>query len=168
MRVLAPLVLLCFACATTEVAEQGERPPAIPKAKWVEEKPLGEDAAKTKLPLPKGADATERVEAIEEGAAAPFAGVVVNEARALRDAQFRIAYPGMRERYEADRGVFSAHRLFYETQLAQAEDEVSKLQPSWWDEHKGDLAFVGGFILGAALTAGAAVTMFELGVLAAP
>jgi hypothetical protein len=70
---------------------------------------------------------------------------------------FKIRYRELRTNYVADRKVFAAHRELYETRLELADKAIQKLQPSWWDQHKTELGVLGGFILGAGMTASIAI-----------
>lgn len=163
MRPLALVLVLAVAsgCATTPVVPQ----PLISASKVVETKPLPPDPSLE--PLPNGTPAGEWVEALESascldkegkavsGAPSPCParpGILSSEARAARDALFRIRYPELRRMYEADRELWAAHRALYEERIATAQDELKKAQPNWWQQHGPALGMVGGFIVGAAMT----------------
>lgn len=120
------------------------------------------------LPLPEGLapESEKMVVPIEEGMCDPqdgatytkpcpeFSGIAVSEARAVRDGFYRIQYEELRTRYEADRGVWAAHRTLYETQLERDLDEIKRLQPSWWEQHDGQVMGAIGFGIGAAIVLG--------------
>jgi hypothetical protein len=82
----------------------------------------------------------------------PQSGLLVSEARAARDAMFRIRYPELRRTYEADRQVWAAHRELYEAQVAADREEIERLQPTWWTQNGFAIGTAAGFILGAAVT----------------
>jgi hypothetical protein len=163
MRPLALVLVTVVAagCATAPVVPQ----PLISAKQVVEAKPLPPDPALE--PLPNGTPAGEWVEALEAascldkaGKALPGApspcparsGIASSEARAARDALFRIRYPELRRMYEADRELWGAHRALYEERIATAEEELKKAQPNWWQQHGPALGMVGGFVVGAAMT----------------
>lgn len=79
-------------------------------------------------------------------------GILVSEARANRDALYRIRYEELRRTVEADRRVWSAHRELYEAQVAADREEIERLQPSWWETHDLEIGVAAGLILGAAVT----------------
>jgi len=79
-------------------------------------------------------------------------GIFVSEARANRDAIYRIRYREMRDTYRADRQVWSAHRELYEAQVAADREEIARLQPTFWEQHDGEILATLGVIVGAALT----------------
>jgi len=78
-------------------------------------------------------------------------GVFVSEARANRDVIYRIRYREMRRSYEADRQVWSAHRELYEAQIAADRDEIENLQPTWFEQHDGEIMAAVGVVVGAAI-----------------
>ena len=79
-------------------------------------------------------------------------GLFVSEARANRDAIYRIRYREMRDTCRADRQVWSAHRELYEAQVAADRGEIARLQPTFWELHDGEILATVGVIVGAALT----------------
>lgn len=87
-----------------------------------------------------------------EGPCPLESGVMVSEARANRDALYRIRYRELRDTYEADRRVWSAHRELYEAQLALDQKNIARLQPSWWEKNDATISAVLGIFLGAATT----------------
>lgn len=124
----------------------------MPQAHRVEEQPLPPDPAQEKLP--DGVPVGDWVEPLEAGSCAqapatcpPRSGIVVSEARAARDALYRIRYPELRRTFEADRQVMKAHRELYEERLRHADLAIQKLQPGWWQRHGSSIAFIGGFLL---------------------
>ena len=87
-----------------------------------------------------------------EGPCPDQSGIVVSEARANRDAIYRIRYTELRRTYEADRQVWAAHRELYEAQVAADREEIERLQPTWWEQHDGEILAALGVIVGAAVT----------------
>lgn len=102
------------------------------------------------VPLPEGIPDDQRVEAIEQGVAAPFPGVLMGEGRAARLSLVSTGYDEMRVLYEQDKKVWTAQRELYETRLALADKAIHDLQPSWWTQHAFSLGLVGGLTLGVA------------------
>lgn len=160
MRWLLPLVLLLWGCATTH----GALPPTISAARRVELEPLPPDPSTEALPAstPPG-DWVRAQEAGEcwnaQGTVRPDAGlpcpaqagILSSEARAARDALYRIRYRELRQRYEADRTVHGAQREVYETRLRLADERIRELQPTWWQQHGPVILFGAGLVLGTAI-----------------
>lgn len=163
MKPLALVLVLVVAsgCATTPMVPQ----PLIAAEKAVEAKPLPPDPALEALPA--GTPVGDWVEALEAascldkaGKALPGApspcparsGIASSEARAARDALYRIRYPELRRMYEADRQLWGAHRELYEERVRTGAEELKKAQPNWWQQHGPALGVVGGFVVGAAMT----------------
>lgn len=159
--VLVPFVLA--GCATTSTAYVPTV--AITPEKRVEMRPLPPDPAKEALP--PGTPQTDWVEPLEaagcldkagkavSGASSPCparSGLLSSEARASRDALFRLRYPELRQTFEADRAVWAAQRDLYETRLEQADTALKKAEPGWFQEHALQLGVIGGFVLGAGMT----------------
>lgn len=110
-------------------------------------------------PLPSNTPRADFVEPVEVGMTATRSGILVSEARAFRDAQYRIRYRELRLNYEADRQVWVVQRELYETRLTQAEEALRAQQPTWIDRHALELGFFGGFVLGTVgVLAAAALT----------
>jgi len=99
------------------------------------------DAANTSYPLIKGSSA-------------PVNGLLVTEEKAARILRLKAAYDELRSLYESDRTVFKQNRLIYEERIQAANAEIARLAPSWWDDNKGTIGFIGGIVLGAAVTVG--------------
>lgn len=81
-------------------------------------------------------------------------GILVSEERAWRDGMYRIKYRELRRFFEADRSVWDIHRELYETRLMLGDQEIQRLQPSWWDNNKFQFGVVGGLALGIATSVG--------------
>lgn len=143
------------------------RPPVsytIPERRWIEAEPLPADVATE--PLPGPVHGLESDVAPYEPGLVPgdegyvdWTGLVVSEARARRDALYRIRYRELRAFYEADRRVWVAHREAYETRLQLAADRILSLEPSWWDQHDGEILGILGAVLGAAAVIGIAAAL---------
>lgn len=156
--------MLLIGCATAHL----QIPPTVPigPAHRPEERALPPDPAQE--PLPGNADARQDwVEPLEAGscanaAGAPVAGasrpcpvragILMGEGRAARDGLYRIRYVELRRFIEADRMVWGAQRVLYETRLVQADQALRDAQPTWLQVHAGELGIAGGFVLGAGLT----------------
>ena len=156
------LLVLLVGCAGTSAVS----PVQISLSK-VEEDPLPADPGQYKVP--KGVDPTEWAQDLEaatcidgKGNVAPNAGQpcpsqsgeLLSEAKALKLAQYAIAYPELRRIFESDRRVWSAQRTLYEDEIKQDEAALEKERPDWWEQHKFEVGVIGGFILGSAATIG--------------
>lgn len=106
------------------------------------------------VPLERGQCVSEDGSRVAPGPCPDWSGIAVSEARAARDALYRISYTELRRLYEADRQVWAAHRELYEAQIREDRKEIERLQPDWWERHDGTVIGVGAFIVGAALTVG--------------
>ncbi len=111
------------------------------------------------MKVPPGLPSEEWVKPIEKGDPAPEAGIVVSEAHAWRDAQFRLAYKSLRDIDRADRSVWPVHRQFYEERVATSKKELERLQPTWWDRNVWAIGLAVGFLAGAAATVGIAAAL---------
>jgi hypothetical protein len=140
------VILALAACAHPEIRHE----PLFSGDRIVEKLPMPEHPAAVDLSKFPGEE-TQIVD-LTLGKAAPFDGLLFSERRAARDGLYRTRYVELRKILEADRKEWSAQRMLYETQLGQAEQKISDLQPSWWQEHKGAIAFLSGFVLATAGT----------------
>lgn len=77
-------------------------------------------------------------------------GVLLSPDKAARAKKWQDGYLNLRLLYETDRQIWQQHRIVYEERTAQANAEIKRLSPSWWDENKGNILWAGGFIMGAA------------------
>lgn len=161
-KLLAILVLSAMGCGAG-AAQRPAHPPAdplVPDARRPEVRPLPPDPATEPFPEGTPADPAEGyVEPIEAGQCAEMeypcpsvSGILISEARAVRDAMFRIRYPQLREYYVADRQVWKAHRELYETQIESQREEIERLQPSWWERNDGTILAAVGVVAGVAVT----------------
>jgi hypothetical protein len=157
------LGIILFGCGT---ATSGQVRPMVAEDRRPEARTLPQDPRLEALPEGTPSDLPENfVEPVDEGscisdrgavvASGPcpaYNGIAVSEARAARDAMFRIRYQELRQTYEADRQVWAAHRELYEAQIARGREEIARLQPTWWDRHGFAVGVASGFVIGAAVT----------------
>jgi hypothetical protein len=156
-KLLVIAVLFSFGCGAAQTPEvrpivaEDRRPEARELPIDVRDEPLPEGTPVTPgedyvMPVTAGecAEATEPCPAED--------GIMVSEARANRDALYRIGYREMRTTYEADRRVWAAHRELYEAQVAADREEIARLQPSWWETHDGEIMAAVGVVIGAVVT----------------
>jgi len=142
MRALLISVLVSgIACAHAPVMRY-TGPELLPA---VETQPLPD--APDKTPIPTELD---WVLALQAGETAPKAGILFSPEKTARAKLWQVGYQQIRGMYEADRTYWSQIRAFYDVRLKQANLEIDRLQPSWWDTHKGELGFVSGMVIGAA------------------
>lgn len=138
--------------------------PVVPDVRRVETAELPPDPAQEALP--SGLPAGEWVEAMEAGSCGPTSrapcpprsGILVSEARAVRDGYYRVRYPELRRLYETDRRVWAAHRELYEQAVQTRDAAIQQLQPDWFQRNAFSLGFgAGAVIVGAvvAIVAGA-------------
>jgi len=144
MRVLSILTLFAFGCgAATPVVQY--KP--IPESQYVEKKDLPE--APDANPIPKDGD---WVKALPAGTMHDRDGILISPEKAARAKLWQVSYKSLLELYEIDRQIFTQHRIIYDERLTQANAEISRLSPSWWDENKGTIGWATGFVAGAAAT----------------
>lgn len=156
----AALMVLAVGCGASTATTVR---PLVAENRQPEARELPPDPVEEALPEGIPTDPPETaVEALEAGSCPPDAvqpcpaqsGILVSEARAARDALFRIRYRELRRTYEADRQVWAAHRELYETQVRLDREEIQRLQPGFWEEHDAEILGVVGFVIGAAITIG--------------
>lgn len=152
MRFLVALLMFSSACATTQA---NTHPPLVAESRRPEVRDL--PVAPDDRELPDGIPAEPGEDAvfpIEEGDEVVMPGILVSEARAARDALYRIDYTELRRMYEADRQVWEAHRALYEEQIRRDREALEEAQPGWWERHDATVVGVVAFLLGAAITTG--------------
>lgn len=152
MRTIATLMILSAGCgaATPVVQYKG-----IPEAQYVEQKELPESPATE--PIAKKDDWVKALPASvcidEKGVERRTEhGIVMSPQKAARAKRWQDAYKNLRGLYDLDRQVFGQHRIIYDERMGQANEEIERLSPSWWDENKGTFGWGAGFIAGAAAT----------------
>jgi hypothetical protein len=170
-KLVTVLVLLAFGCGAATTPEvrslvaENRRPEAreLPVDARTEPLPEGtptEPGENYVVPLEAGSCIPEHGITVPEsdepqvvpGPCPTENGLIVSEARANRDAIYRIRYEELRRTVEADRQVWSAHRELYEAQVAADREEIERLQPTWWEQHDGEILAALGVIVGAAVT----------------
>ena len=147
--------LAIFLCVVTGCAgAPAPVPHTIPEARWVENEPLPPDARTEALPPGTPDDDERRVESYEPGATTnpTQPGIVISESRMARDLLYRIRYPELRLRYEADRNVWVVQRQAYEARLQLAAERILELRPTWWERNRGHVLGMVGFVFGVAST----------------
>lgn len=90
------------------------------------------------------------VKAVKAGDVADKPGVLLSPDKAARAKKWQDGYNSLRDLYDLDRQVWQQHRIVYEERTSQANAEIKRLSPSWWDENKATIGWVGGFVMGAA------------------
>ena len=144
MRLIAILAVLSIGCgASTPVTQY----PGIDKEQHVETRKLPDRPDKEKIPKEK-----DWVKPLPAGTTHTADGVLLSPEKAIRAKLWKAAYNELVSLYDLDRKVFGHHRVVYEERLGQANKEVHRLSPSWWDENKGTIAWGAGFVVGAAAT----------------
>ena len=113
---------------------------------------------KKKLPDPPDSEAIPKekdwVKPLPAGKTHTEDGVLLSPEKAVRAKKWQDGYKNLRNLYELDRKVWGAQRTVYEERLGQANAEIKRRSPSWWDENKGTIAWAAGFVMGAAATVG--------------
>ena len=146
MKLLAlptAMALMMGCGASTPVTQY----PGIKKDQHVETKKLPDRPDKQAIPKAK-----DWVKPLKAGESHTADGILLSPEKAVRAALWKSGYNECRSLHEIDRGIFGHHRVVYEERLVQANKEVSRLSPSWWDENKGTISWAGGFLMGAAAT----------------
>jgi len=173
MRVVVVLVIFAVGCGAAQTPEVR---PLVAEDRRPEARELPQDARDEALPegtptepgegyvvpvdagecIPPGGiqmpDSEDDEDRFVAGPCPEQSGIMVSEARANRDAIYRIRYREMRDTYEADRRVWSAHRELYEAQVQADREEIARLQPTWWERHDGTILTAVGVVVGAAIT----------------
>ena len=139
MKILICCLAFTFGCVTSQHQVLWEYDfEEIPEELPLPPDPRGED-----LDLPEDEDPSEIVFECPTG---PF--ICITNARAARDALFRIRYNELRGIIEADREVWGSHRELYEGTLSIAEQRLVECRKPWWDDYKFHLGVGTGFIVG--------------------
>jgi hypothetical protein len=134
---LTALLVLMISCATVKAPAYEPLFSNRPEA-----------AALPPTPQDDVADSNDPVVGLSKGDPAPFDGVLLGEKKAARVKAFQIRYQELRSLYLADRNVWKAQREVYEFQLEAHEKQIYALAPSWFQQHKFELGFLGGLVLG--------------------
>lgn len=110
-------------------------------------------------PIPKDKD---WVKPLPAGQTHDKGGVLISPEKAARAKKWQDAYKNLRSLYELDRQIMGQHRIIYEERLGLANKEIKRNSPSWWDENKGTMGWVVGFVAGAAATIGIVYAVDEV------
>jgi hypothetical protein len=168
MRYFYFVIFICL----VGCAQEQQLAPTIRESRHVESRVLPVDPAF--VALPEGFSTEDWVEpleaasCVEEGAIVggiqcpSRSGIVVSEARAWRDAQYRIGYQELRRLYEADRQVWQSQRELYEVQIQMDRQELERSRPRWWDRNKGLVLLGVGLIIGAGFVVGMTAILSEV------
>jgi hypothetical protein len=107
-------------------------------------------------------ESSQDVEGNEMGA-----GILFGDETAAYVARLRVSYDELRQLYLIDMRTRGREREIYERALGQADDEVQRqarrAQRSWWEQHGGVVALVGGIVVGIVLTLGVLAATEEIG-----
>jgi hypothetical protein len=142
------LMLVLVGCAS---APKVKPEPLVSEARRVETRELPPHPREVALPDDVSSASWTRPFIPTEHCAAD-AGILVSEARAYQDAQYRIRYEEIRKNYTADQAVWGAHRELYETKIVLDHDELERRKPSWWEKHDAQVVGIGAFIVGTLVT----------------
>jgi len=147
------ILALLAGCASTQT------PRLLPPPSAPETRDLPPDPAEE--PLPDGIPAGETVEPLEAGSCydatglrggnypCPRAsGLLASEGWAVRAGFYRLRYRELREHYEADRSVWRAHRVLYESTHAENLRRMEAARPSWLVRNAFPIGLGAGLILG--------------------
>lgn len=140
--VLSAFITILFACAASSPVA---RYPGFDDKHRVENNPLPERPDSEKIPSDK-----DWVKPLRAGECAESDGILLSPEKAVRAKLWQEGYNSVRTLYEIDRQIWQQHRIVYEERLNQANSEVARLSPSWWDENKSSILWAGGFLMGAA------------------
>ena len=165
LTILVLFTLGCGAAATPRPASPPEGP-VVAESRRPEVRPLPPDPSEESLPRgtpPRPPESyVEAMEAeqcvtregvlVSDGPCPPESGLLISEARAVRDAMYRVRYPQLRQYYVSDRQVWVAQREMYESQIQLQREEIERLQPSWWEENDGTILAAAGVVVGVAVT----------------
>lgn len=141
------MVALLSGCSSTQptVVYKGITDPSM----LVEQKPL--PARPDLTPL---TDAQNQSYPLAKGSASPMDGILISPEKAARVLKLKAGYDELRGMYEADRTIFAQNRLIYEERLQQANAEIARISPSWWEKHGLAVGAVLGTVGGALITVG--------------
>lgn len=142
MKAVALILLVTIGCsASTPVLQY----PKLNDKQRVEEKSLPERPDAVAI-----APENDWVKPMKAGDSTDKPGVLLSPDKAARAKKWQDGYNNLRDLYELDRQIWVQHRIVYDERIAQANAEIKRLSPSWWDENKSQILWVGGFVMGAA------------------
>lgn len=137
-------VVLALGC--TKTIPVPETPDRLPISDKVEEV----------VSLPEYVEPTKGSAArLLEGDTAPFAGVLLDEAKAFGAAELRIAYDELYRLSGVQKAAFGVSLRIMEQELQRADQELAKkdailreIRDSWWSQHKMSVGIITGVVLG--------------------
>jgi len=135
------LIALVGCAASTPVPQYA----GIDPKQYVETKTLPDRPDKDPIPADK-----DWVLPLPAGQTAKQDGILLSPDKAGRAKLWQEGYNSLRNLYDIDRQIWTQQRIVYDERLSQANAEIKRRSPSWWDENKGTLSWVGGFVMGAA------------------
>jgi hypothetical protein len=144
MKIIAAILIVCIGCGASTPVPQFA---GVSEKQYVENKPLPARPDAEKIPADQ--DWTRPLPA---GQCTKEDGVLLSPAKAARAKLWQEDDIGIRATYELDKQIWQQHRIVYDERIAQANAEIKRRSPSWWDENKGTLGWAGGFLMGAATT----------------
>ena len=143
-RIAAAFLLAMFGCGQAMPAVQYD---GIRQAQRIEERKL--PARPDAKPIPEHYD---WVRVLAPGECTERAGILISAEKAARAKRWQTGYVRLRELYELDRGIWIQQRIVYEERLGQANSEIYRLAPTWWDSNKATIGWASGFVLGVVAT----------------
>lgn len=151
MRLVLPMLLaMAVACSTTKAASPEKR--TLPSPLVAAKLPERPDAEV----IPSAASwviSAEEGEIVPEGRS----GILMSQEKAMRAARYVVSYDELRRLYEVDLNTWGREREIYERYLIASEAETKRAwtaaERSWWERNAPHIALIGGFVVGAVLTA---------------
>jgi hypothetical protein len=99
---------------------------------------------------------------LQKGNIASADGVLLSPAKIARLILWTISYNDIRTRYEQDRIIFKQIKIIYDERLNQAQNEIDRLQPTFWDKNGPVIILLAGFIAGSLITTGIVIGLKNL------
>ncbi|MFA5750432.1 MAG: hypothetical protein WC895_04375 [Candidatus Shapirobacteria bacterium] len=160
MKHLLPLLLL-VGCATTPKLElaplEWKDPPSLQEQATADAEVLGppieEDPTKTDALAPPEFAATP----LDKDEPAPADGILIDEHTAGKHVLIQAERDRRRRELVIERDARVQEReicTFEINRLAKQAEDLQKKQTSWWSEHKVEMTFVAGIVIGAATAVG--------------
>lgn len=144
MKLTALILLFAIGCSASTPVPQY---PAMSEKQQVENKVLPERPDAVAI-----APENDWVKPMKAGDIVDKPGVLLSPDKAARAKKWQDGYNNLRDLYDIDREVWQLHRVVYEERTNQANAQIKRLSPSWWDEHSATISWAAGFVLGAATT----------------
>lgn len=147
MKTLIAITLFSFGCTAARPAVQYQGIPPGPRRV--------EDVALPDRPNPESLpEAQNYAIPLPQGTKAPKDGILLSPEKMERALELMLSYDELRTLYENDRIVWQNQRGTYEDTLVEANKEIVRLNPTWWDDHKLEIGLVGGAVIGIGLSLG--------------